>query len=343
MSGRGAVRGAFSLAVATFIVGASARAEEGPPATPAGILKGRALIVRPALRKLVGTTRAIGTESFNIVLPAGARQGGGRWYLMRLKGGFTVRRAGATSQISVSVNGRAALQLLVSLGSRRLGAPAVPVIDELDLLQGETVLPVRQRQAAVDESNYVQLEGLRGGENTITVKEEGFGAKPLVSAVSVLPGSGLYETALGPSALSIHLPQTVRIRRDSAVWFPVTLIDTGDDARHTRVSISSSSPLVRISGPSGVEVGTVQAHRPRRIGFTLQGVQTGAATLMVSASSTASQPEASTQVVVYRYARSAAVVVLVSALMFLPSAALLVLSRRSSRRAHTSDSGPASG
>lgn len=325
-------RGACALvavAAAVLLASISADADPGPPATPAGTLnKGQALSVRPVLRRGPGVTHTIGTASFHILLPRGARQGAGRWYLMRLKAMFFVRRTGALSEVSVSVNGYTALQLIVSLRRMHDGAPAVPVIEELDLLGGATVFLVRDRMASVDESNYAQLRGLRGGENTITVQELGLGATPLVSSVVVLPGSGLYATSFGPSALSIHVPRTVHIRQGEATRLPVTLIDTGDDARHTHVSISSGSPLVEIDGRSGAEVGTVPAHRPAGIDFTMRGVRAGTARVTVSASSAASQSEASTEVTVYRNGRSTAAVLIASVLLFFPSAALLVLALR---------------
>jgi hypothetical protein len=196
------------------------------------------------------------------------------------------------------VNGRAALQLIVSIGSQSGRAGAGPIIEELDLLHGETILAVRGGRALIDESNYVQLRGLHGGKNTIAVTEEGFGARPLVSSVRLLEGSGLCEAGLGPSTLSISGPMTIRVARGSTVHLPVTLVDRGDDARTTHVSIATSSSRVGIGAPLSADVGTAAEHRPRRVVFTLRDVQTGAATVTVTGSSTASKPEAATEVVV---------------------------------------------
>jgi hypothetical protein len=97
-------------------------------------------------------------------------------------------------------------------------------------------VPVHGRTEPIDESNYAQLKGLHGGENTITVKVEGFGAKPLVPSVSVLPGSGLYETPRGPSALSLRVSRSLRIASGETIRLPITLLDSGDDARGTSAS-----------------------------------------------------------------------------------------------------------
>jgi hypothetical protein len=321
-------------AAAIMTVGlGSAGAAPGPPRTPARILRGRALEVRPAIHRLGGIARAIGTTSFRVRLPPGARQGLGRWYLLRLKGVFSVRQTGAVSQISVSVNGYAALQLIVSPDPRRHGTPTVPVIDELDLLQGDIVFRARRPRTSIDESSYAELRGLRGGENTITIKEEGFGDKPLVSAVTVLPGSGLYEAKVGPSALSVRAPQHVRVQRGEVVRYVVAMADTGDDARHTRVNISSSSRLVAIVGHAAVEVGAVSEHRPVLLGFTLRGVQTGTADVTVSAFSQTSQPTATSHVTIYGYRRSAAATLIASGALFVPAAAFLLLALRRPRKA----------
>jgi hypothetical protein len=273
-------------------------------------------------------TQAIGSASFHVSLPGGVRQGVGRWYLLRLKGVFVVARRGAQSQISVSVNGRAALQLIVSLSPARRRAPPAPVINELDLVQGEVILPVLRRQVSIDESNYAQLEGLHGGDNTITVKEEGFGSTPLVSSVGVLPGTGLYETALGPSTLSIRAPTSVQVLVGKTARLPLTLVDSGDDARHVRLNVLSESSIAKINGAARAYVGTVSHRAPRKIEFTVRGTRVGLDTVTLSALSNASQPEAAVRVVVYRNARPTAAVLAASALLLLPAAAFLVLALR---------------
>jgi hypothetical protein len=64
----------------------------------------------------------------------------------------------------------------------------------------------------------------------------------------------------------------------------------------------------------------------------MRGVRAGTARVTVSASSAASQPEASTEVTVYRNGRSTAAVLIASVLLFFPSTALLVLALRKPRK-----------
>lgn len=66
--------------------------------------------------------------------------------------------------------------------------------------------------------------------------------------------------------------------------------------------------------------------------FSLRGAHTGDTSVTVAASSSASQPEASTGVVVYLYGRSTLAVVLASGLFLLLPAAVLALALRPGAR-----------
>jgi hypothetical protein len=179
------------------------------------------------------------------------------------------------------------------------------VVNELDLLNGETIVPVEHGSVLVDESNYAQLSGLHGGRNTITVLVESFAPDPAVRSVRVLPGSGVYSTPLGPSDLSIALPSTVRVAEGADVKTTVTLRNAGDAARRTILRIGGSNSTFAVVGKRAFSVGTVPTAAARRVAVTVHGSRAGRGTLEAVAKSAGGEPEASSEVVVFRYRNSA--------------------------------------
>jgi hypothetical protein len=92
-------------------------------------------------------------RTVSLPLPAHARQGGHTWYVVRLRALFRTRPSGAEAVVSVALNTRTVLQIIVQ---REPGA-AHPVIKELDLINGYHDAQMTGGATRIVESNYAQL------------------------------------------------------------------------------------------------------------------------------------------------------------------------------------------
>jgi hypothetical protein len=260
-------------------------------------------------------------------LPSGSKQGVGKWYLLRLKLALTVRGGShrAPAQVSAATNGHAAIQMQVQPEASGHGI----VIDMLDLLQGETRQASSSPLVHATESNYLQLTGVHGGPNTLSVRVDSFGRDSVVDSARILPGTGIYATAKAPSNVSVKIPRAVRIRSGQAVSFPVRLVDAGDDARNVNITVSVSGAQVQLEHTS-YRVAAVTATRPRTIDIKLRARRPGRGTLKISALSSGNQAFGETTLILYPYRRSRLAVIIVCIAVFLP--ATVVLGWRRDRR-----------
>jgi hypothetical protein len=213
----------------------------------------------------------------------------------------------------MAANGRAGLQLIVG----RNQGWRVPVVNELDLLHGETIVPVDRSPVSIDESNYAQLEGLHGGRNTIAVTVEVFGTHPALRWVNVLPGSGVYATPIGPADLHIQLPTKILVAEGNTTNVRVILRDTGDAARRAQLRVSGYGSVFRLIGARTFDAGTVDPSHPKQVQIALRGGRAGRGTLEAVAKSTGGEPEAASEVVVFRYGRSAGATLMAGGLIAL--------------------------
>jgi hypothetical protein len=222
------------------------------------------------------------------------------------------------------------LQLLVGpkAGAHSSGWP---VIDELDLVNGDTLVPTRGRRVIVDERNYVQLQAVRGGSNSVSVDVQAARPDSAVASVTALPGSGLYTTQLAPASLQLRAPREVRVRQGGTAVVEVALIDSGDSSRGTRVAISGAVGVARVLGAPIVRVGTVSSQRPTSIRFTIRGAKAGVARAVFLAASSSGQEHAFSNVVVYRQAAGPLAVMVVCAVLFVPSAIMTAFAVRRGR------------
>jgi hypothetical protein len=283
----------------------------------------------------VRVTRYVGPNhnyGFGVVtvpfkLPAHSKQGPDRWYLLNLHVALTLREdvKAAPAQVSASTNGFATIQIQVGRAGHRHGA----VVDMLDLLQGEVRRTISSNLVTANESNYLQRSGVRGGANALSLRVESFGHNGIVQSARILSGTGIYVTAKAPSNLSIEAPRAVRIRTGSTVNLPVRLINTGDDARNVRLSVTANGDLLQL-GSSSYEIPVVATQKPQTVKIRLRTLQPGRITIDFNAVSSGNQPAAQTSVTLYPYKRSSLALVLVCVAVFVP--AVLVLAWPRTRR-----------
>ncbi len=166
-------------------------------------------------------------RSVTFWLPAGARQGPRKWYLIRLHFRITFEQKAGTGGVLVSglTNRRSAAQIKFDIPIR--GRRALIHWNTLDYIRGYQEHMTRSRTIDVRFVNYVQFAGVRPGRNSFAVQYERFGMLGVKSLV-VLPDSGIEVTSLSPARLKMHVsnPPT-QVRRGSDFAITYTLTNTG--------------------------------------------------------------------------------------------------------------------
>jgi hypothetical protein len=187
-------------------------------------------------------------------LPAKARQGPRRWYLIHLH--FRIRFADDTGRgsvyVSAGTNARAAAQIAFNVSRERIDWSSVGWVD------GAVQRSTTARAIAVRFSNYLQYKGVVPGLNVLYFQLEQYG-DVRVTSLRVIADSAIEYSPLSPGFLKLHvrLPQTrVLLRRDFAIG--VRLTNTGDRAlRNVVVSAASNPGAIARRGPA--------AYRARRL------------------------------------------------------------------------------
>jgi hypothetical protein len=133
----------------------------------------------------------------SVRLPAGARQGPGRWYVgrMRLRVALTRLDRGGHVYVSADTRHRTFCQIVFS---RR--ADGALEWETFDLFSGDRVGVVRNGAATIDFENYLQDKGVRPGLTDVRLHVEAYGGT--VSEIRVSPASGILSTRRSPEPLA---------------------------------------------------------------------------------------------------------------------------------------------
>jgi hypothetical protein len=107
--------------------------------------------------------------------------------------------------VSASTNGRTAAQIEYTLRKRRERLQIRE--SQLDLVNGGRRRLLRGRVAIVEFKNYLQYEGVRGGENTLRVAFKSVGMAR-VDQLEVLPTSSVFLTRRSPYPVKVHASMT---------------------------------------------------------------------------------------------------------------------------------------
>ena len=175
--------------------------------------------------------------------------------------------------------------------------------------------------------SYVQLAGVHGGRNTLSLRIDAFGRHAIVRSARLLRGTGIYATAKAPSNLTIKAPHALRIRTGNTVRFPVRLVDSGDDARNISVAVAATGTQLRVRTRS-YHLAAIAADQPQTLNVELQALSPGHTTIELTAVSSGNQPSAQTTATLYSNRRSTLAVVLICIAAFVPAAIALGWPRR---------------
>jgi hypothetical protein len=132
-------------------------------------------------------------------LPRHAHDGGHSWYLLRLVAVLHLHRGISeqdTGNLFANMNNRTGLSPLVT-GTRIHGKPGF-LIRLLDLIVGNKNIRTTAATVRIDEENYGQISGVKGGRNDFMVAFSNLGSDPAISWVELRPGTGVYLTTKPP-------------------------------------------------------------------------------------------------------------------------------------------------
>jgi hypothetical protein len=162
--------------------------------------------------------------SWRYRLPEGSRQGGRRWYVLRLHVEVSVTRpTRSLSYLSALTNGFAAAQ--IELNAVRSGGRLVTFTSSLGLVNGLVNAATRKQVFRLRFANYLQRRGVRSGRNTLIVRVDPSAASRAVS-VRVLSDTGIVRTRTPPPSLSLHVAwparQGVRVGKPLTIHWTLT-------------------------------------------------------------------------------------------------------------------------
>ena len=193
----------------------------------------------------------ITSDSVRFQLPSSAGQGVDGWYILEL----TLRvdldpMAGldARNYVSVDTNGRTAAQ--IKFERDVVAGQSAVRWSTTELFTGSSRGIAFGTSLTISYSNYLQVEGVRPGENVLTLKLE----QPqgiVVRSVTLETGSNVSKGRLGPPRLTIDVnsyPRRVKVGRVFTVRYRVT--DEGYPAKDVGVTATTSGMGLLAAGPA---------------------------------------------------------------------------------------------
>jgi len=310
---RRCIRSVFLVAAGAALFGAGgneeARAQSGRAVARVADLVGQPLVLKP------GQT----ARSLKFRLPPNTEQGPERWYMIHLDYVLRVSRSSGPGfvWVSASTNGRTAAQIEYTLRKRRERLQIRE--SQLDLVNGGRRRLLRGRVAIVEFKNYLQYEGVRGGENTLRVAFKSVGMAR-VDQLEVLPTSGVFLTRRSPYPVKVHASMTTE---QVAVGdrFSVELVlsnRTGERIRDVKVRPVYDQRIFKLHGRDVHRWSFL--NRPRRVLFCFEALRAGTADLRFLVDSSRNRPSATIRLGV-RPSTGGSASGIVWALLFAPLAA----------------------
>ena len=259
------------------------------------------------------------TATYGYQLPADTRQGPDGWYTVRLhyRVTFAADSGRGFAWVMADTNGRTSAQIEYTV--RRVGAALRVRETSVDIVNGQLEKVLRGRTSEVRFRNYLQISGVRGGENELRLRLEQSG-RTHVERVDVFGDSGVFRTLQSPyplrivprvSARDIHPDKTFRVVAGLSNRTGELLRNVEVRPVFDRRAFELLSPEVRRYAAITKPVDAAFAFRPLRIGRHR---------IDILASSSRNQPSAALAVTVTPQPTSNALRVAVWGIALLPIA-----------------------
>lgn len=187
------------------------------------------------------------SAEINYQLPSEAKQGPEQWYVVRLHVRIEAdSQARSESIVSASTNDHACAQLNLKSGGGELSNSGYGLVD------GRQDDRSRADSLELWFANYLQLGGVRGGENILTLMMETFEGPPPRS-VTILNDSRIERTTLNPYEVELAGPDApVIVSRGDTARLPYRLARKGTraDASATVRVDTAGSPIEVLGEPT---------------------------------------------------------------------------------------------
>jgi hypothetical protein len=207
----------------------------------------------------VRLTPAARVRRFTFILPEGARQGAGSWYLVRLDFRLVLQRRSGNGVVYVEANTRGHAGGLVEFRvHRKRGAPEL-TWNAIGIVDGIQTGRTRSRSVTVRFRNYVQERGIAAGLNTLSFDYQELG-EARVERVELLPSSGIEFTDRSPALVRFGIPTlTKEVHVGDRVRIPFALRNDGDrPVGAVRVRVEYPGNDLRLIGPAERSYPTVE-------------------------------------------------------------------------------------
>lgn len=189
-------------------------------------------------------------HSIQFSLPQGITQGGNGWYVvdLALQVSFSSSAANAApSEVAVLTDNHlaAAIDFFRDDSYRRSGVRW----STGELFTGPASGFMIATSATLHFRNFLQVLGVHGGKNTLRLQLTQFG-KGIVRTATLLPGSRIAYSPLGPPALRVSAATAAsRVRAGTAISVHYHVTDLGLPATEVGLVAGSSGPGAVVEGP----------------------------------------------------------------------------------------------
>jgi hypothetical protein len=220
------------------------------------------------------------SRSISFNLPSDAKQGKDRWYI--LQSVLEIDAAGSlpTSEIAnyvqVSTNGYAAALIKFKPVNTPTGSSVEWSTTEL--FTGPSRGRVLSQSFRLEFRNYLQLQGILGGTNTLTLTiDQSNGI--VVKAARLLPGSLIASTAMQPPDIEIErAPSVINTRAGEGGTIDFTVAGSGLPAWDVQLGLEAKGPI--ILAPPMLSYWDMLAGK-ERVSLTFWGIHSGEALLTI--------------------------------------------------------------
>lgn len=262
--------------MSSALAATAAASAAAPPLLNTGRLSLRSLGV-PQLVITHPSRSVVQSQALRYRLPAGARQGAGRWYVMRLH--FLLKLASTSGpgliDISGETNGRSSDLDEVAV-SRRRGVLQL-AWNQVGLIDGRREGTTHGARLELTDRNVMVNAGVQPGLNTLRFQVEQYG-KARLAQLTIFGDSGIIASRLSPGVLVLHVSAhpgpTIAVGQTLTV---TARIDNRGQRPVRRVSLSLDYPATQfrlLSGKASEQVAEI-GHRPYLQTYRLKAIAPG--------------------------------------------------------------------
>jgi hypothetical protein len=171
-------------------------------------------------------------------LGADEKEDKGWWYLVRFSARLRSTARSGSLTLSAWVNGRAAIQVLIDVGSStRCGGREISW-EALDLVYGRVTRRACGSEAQIFSENFVQIGTIKPGPSTFDVHLSG--APTDKTNATLLAGSGLIKSRYGPARINFDTPPSPELAGGRWSKLRIGLVNQG--ARPARQVAAVATP-----------------------------------------------------------------------------------------------------